>query len=162
MSKIMLKKNSYLTFAFGCLVALSACSKTKEQCHALTLAVTEADNAYVELSAAAGRGQRAPFDKASKDFESALTKVSALEFSGSGPRESGYARTKQRYLEAAPKIVPAYQHLLEAVEKNPGLGQKHQGGVAFLRSTDDVPKDVEQADSTIKVVGSNTRKLDCN
>lgn len=143
------------------LVGLAACSKDKEQCHALALAVLEADNAYTELSATAARGNRAGFEKASKEFDAAVAKIGAVEITGKSLAAEGNASTKANYLKAAPKIVPAYRHLLEAVEKNPKLGQKHAGGVAFLLSTDDVPQDVQDADSQVKVAGGVTRSTKC-
>ena len=152
----------FLPLVLATLVAFTGCSKDKEQCHALALAVTEADNAYADLSAAAARGKRAEFEKASKEFEAAVAKVGALEITGESLRAQSNTSTKKRYVSAAPKIVPAYSHLLEAVEKNPKLGEKHQGGVAFLLSTDDVPEDVKEADETVKVTGKVTRSVKCD
>jgi hypothetical protein len=142
------------------LMAVS-CSQGEEQCRALVLAMTEADGGYVELSRAAARGNRPKFEQATRDFDAALAKLSAVELSGSGLRAEERAFQRKRYLDNAPKVVPAYRRLLEAVEKNPDLGKKHMDGVAYLGSLDDLPKEVEDADRELEVAGRLTRDTKC-
>jgi hypothetical protein len=142
-------------------LVLSGCSHDKEQCHTLSLAILEADGAYQGLSSAAAHGNRAKFESSSKEFEAALQKVRDVEVTGDSLKASTNKATKRRYLEHGPKIVAAYRHLLEAVEKNPKLGEKHSGGVALLTSTDDVPEETQEADREVRIAGSMARTRKC-
>lgn len=148
-------------FVAASLLPLVGCSKEKEQCHALVLAVTEADNAYTDLSAAAARGKRPEFERASKEFEAAVGKIGAVAVNAGSMRGEELSSTKGRYLQAAPKIVPAYRHLLEAVEKDPKLGEKFSGGVPPLSAAGDVSTDVTEADNEVTVLGRVTRQMKC-
>ena len=108
-----------------------------------------------------GSWQRPKFELATTEFDTALAKLSALELSGSGHRAEERAFQRKRYLENAPKVLPAYRRLLEAVEKDPDLGKKHMDGVAYLGSLEELPKDVQEADLELEVAGRLTRDAKC-
>lgn len=140
--------------------SLTGCSKDKEQCQQVALAVIDADNAYHDLKNAAGHGDRAAFEKARKALEAATAKLSAIEVTGSSLEAESTQATKKNYAAGVAKVVPAYEKLLEAVEKTPDLGKKYSGGVAPLSAVPE-GKSVADDDSELSAEGSSIRSRKC-
>lgn len=123
------------------LLLSSACSKDKEQCHAIQLATIETYNTYQDLATAAGAGNRADFEKYRSEVSAALGRLEALPVDGDS-RKANHARSTKRDLSThVPTAVAGYEKLLAMVEQDPklsGAGGKrpslHQVGQEAVES----------------------------
>lgn len=140
---------------------LVACSKDKEQCHAVALVAIEVTQSGSELRSAAEVGNREGFDKARAQLEAALAKLQKTEVSGKSLKAEVTASTRTRLIELAPIAVQGYEKLLIAVATEPQLGGRYAGGRPPL-SAANVGKEVEQSISTFHAATGAAAKRSCD